>query len=155
MVSTLHPKRKPRDGIDEYGRSPLINAVCDKDFEIAEQALANGADINLQDDGGYSALFFAVQDKDVEISTYLLEHGANPNLADRFNNTPLMRALNETNCNPDDDAEILELLLAHGAEILPVVKKFANEYVNGEIIRGGTTSPKLSAVIEHIANFKL
>ena len=155
MVSTLHPKRKPRDGIDEYGRSPLINAVCNKDFEVAEQALANGANINLQDDGGYSALFFAVQDKDVEITTYLLEHGANPNLADKWKNTVLWRALNETNGNPDEDAEILELLLAHDAEILPGIANTAKELVNGEAIRGGTSSPKLSAVIERIANFKI
>jgi ankyrin repeat protein len=66
----LHPKRKPRDGIDEYGRSPFVNAIIDGEYSKAKQLLAAGADVNLQDDGGHTALFCAVQNQNID----MIEH---------------------------------------------------------------------------------
>lgn len=150
----LHPKRKNREGVDEYGRTPLINAVIDSDLNLINDEIANGCNINLQDDGGYSALFFAVQNKNIEITTYLLSNNADANLQDKYGQTPLLRALNETLGNPDVDAEIMEILLQHGATITPPIKHYASQYVCGEYIRGGTMSPKLSSIIAKLAEFK-
>lgn len=147
----MHPKRKPRDGMDEYGRSPFTNAIIDQEYAQAKQLLAAGADINMQDDGGYTALSFVVQNRNVEMLEYLLAHGANSNIADKYNHTPLSRALYETQGNPDIDAEIMEMLLKHGAKIEPFIANEAKWVVDKRVILGGTMTPRKLAVIELLA----
>jgi ankyrin repeat protein len=147
----LHPKRKPRDGMDEYGRSPLWNAVAEEDMSLAAELIRQGADINMQDDGGTTPLFMAVQNKHVEMLVLLLTHGANPNVTDKYNHTPLSRALYETRGNPDLDAEVMEILIKHGAKNEPTIANEAKWIVDGEVIPGGTMSPRKMAVIELLA----
>ena len=52
----LHPKRNPREGMDEYGRSPLHYAALHGNLDEVKSLIANGADINMQDDGGMTPL---------------------------------------------------------------------------------------------------
>ncbi|MBK1880716.1 ankyrin repeat domain-containing protein [Pelagicoccus mobilis] len=111
-MSGKQPKRNPRSGIDEYGRTPLINAICDGNLELAEELISKGADLDVQDDNGWCALHFASQKREKEITKILLEKGANPNLHDSHGNGPLWTAT----MNSRDSYEILILLIEYGAE---------------------------------------
>ena len=106
------PKRKPRPGVDVYGRIPLHYASLIGDVEAIKQAIQAGIDINTQDDNGYTPLRFAVQEFKVEVVKLLLDAGANPNLYDRHGNGPLWEAIGNSGLG----TEILELLLSAGAD---------------------------------------
>lgn len=47
------PKRKRREGVDEYGRIPLHYAATGSRPDEVEKLLAAGADENAQDDNGW------------------------------------------------------------------------------------------------------
>lgn len=112
----LHPKRNPRDGMDEYGRSPLHYAALYGNLDEVKALIANGADINMQDDGGMTPLQFAVQEKRELVIKFLLSLNANPNLLDIHGNASLWTAVMTTkNVSFDTDIQIIELLLSHGA----------------------------------------
>jgi len=55
------PKRKPRPGVDEYGRTPLHYAAAEGNAEDVVKYLKAGNNPNLQDDNGWSPLHFAAQ----------------------------------------------------------------------------------------------
>ena len=112
----LHPKRNPRDGMDEYGRSPLLYAALNGNLEEVKTLIANGADIDMQDDGGMAALQFAVQEKRQPVIEFLLSLNANPNLSDVHGNGCLWTAVMTTKKSSfEADIKIIELLLSHGA----------------------------------------
>ncbi len=67
------------DDMDEYGFTPLIEAVIAKQPAIAKELLARGANINEQDVSKRTALHWAVDNDDVQFSKALLAAGANPN----------------------------------------------------------------------------
>lgn len=115
-MSGKQPKRIPRPGIDEYGRSQLLNATIAVDLPAILSLLAQGAPVDLQDDNGWTALHFAVQAKKVDIVRALLEHGANPNLVNAHGNGPLWIAV----MNAKGEFEIIKALLCAGAD--PVKK---------------------------------
>jgi ankyrin repeat protein len=145
-----HPKRKPRDGMDEYGRSPFINAIIDAEYSKAKQLLAAGADVNLQDDGGCTALFCAVQNQNIDMIEHLLKNGADVNIKDKKGAFALTYAVHDTRMNADLDATVMEILLANGAEIDEHIANWAKWILGGEIT-GGCTSPKKEAVIAVLA----
>ncbi len=68
------------DDIDEYGFTPLIEAVITKQAPIIELLLSRGVDINKPDVTGRTALHWAVDVHDLELSSLLLERGANANV---------------------------------------------------------------------------
>ena len=112
----LHPKRNLREGMDEYGRSPLHYAALHGNLDEVKSLIANGADINMQDDGGMAPLQFAVQEKRQLVIEHLLSLNANPNLLDVHGNGCLWTAVMTTKkITVDADIEIIELLLSHGA----------------------------------------
>ena len=112
----LHPKRNPREGMDEYGRSPLHYAALHGNLDEVKSLIANGAGINMQDDGGMTPLQFAVQEKRQLVIELLLSLNANPNLLDVHGNGSLWTAVMTTKkITFDADIEIIELLLSHGA----------------------------------------
>lgn len=113
------PKRKPRAGVDEYGRTALWNHAFAGDLEGVKQALASGADLNAGDDVGYTPLNVAIQQKQVEVVKLLLESGADPNRADHDGNVPLWTAVH----NWGHDDRIVLLLLHKGAD-----PRIANNY---------------------------
>ncbi len=106
------PKRKPRPGVDEYGRIPLHYAAGNGDIAMVRAQLTSGASPNAQDDNGWTPLHFAAQGRHAEIVQLLVHEHANPNLVDRHGNGPLWTAI----MNSRDDFAIIKLFLAHGAD---------------------------------------
>jgi ankyrin repeat protein len=106
------PKRKPRPGVDEYGRTPLWNLAAAGDLAGMRRELTAGADPNQGDDVGYTPLHIAIQEKRIEAVSLLLKSGADPNRPDNHGNVPLWTAVQNWG---KDDAIIL-LLLRAGAD---------------------------------------
>jgi ankyrin repeat protein len=153
----LHPKRKPRDGVDSYGRSPLHHAVIEDDIILAKSLLSSSAEINLQDDAGYSPLFFAAQNKSLPMIDLLLERKADPNLLDKNGASVLCRALLETRGNADQDAAVLQRLLAHGANIDATTANWAKWRKDGHVVSESTSQAKeavTALLAEHFTKAK-
>jgi len=106
------PKRKPRPGVDEYGRQPLHYAASRGDSVAARSLLDAGADPNFTDDNGYTPLHFAAQENQAAIVTLLLAHHANPSAADVHGNNPLWTAV----MHAHGQKECAALLLQAGAD---------------------------------------
>lgn len=101
-------KRNPRTGIDEYGRTAIHYA---SDISAIKSLLAEGLDINLQDDNGWSPLHFYAQESNDYAIRLALENGANPNLTDSYGNGPLWTAT----MNARGNNACVEQLLEAGA----------------------------------------
>jgi len=112
-MSGKQPKRKPRPGVDEYGRLPLHYAALDGDLDALVRLLEAGSFADAQDDNGWTALHFAAQDRHSKILHELLKRRANPNLVDSHGNGPLWVAL----MNARGDFTIVKMLLAAGADL--------------------------------------
>jgi uncharacterized protein len=111
-MSGKQPKRKPRPGVDEYGRIPLHHASADGDLEVLVRLLESGSSIDAQDDNGWTALHFAAQDRHSKLVDELLKRGANPNLVNSHGNSPLWVSL----MNSRGDYSIVKSLLSAGAD---------------------------------------
>jgi hypothetical protein len=94
----------------------LLKAISNKDFQLIEKLLDEGADINVQNEYGESVLreclFPPLQSdpKRYKVIKYLLDHGADPTLLDDERNGPLQIAMFGM------DTEMLKLLLDYGAD---------------------------------------
>src|SRR5438309_662637 len=97
--------------IDRAGRDLLTNAVIDRDGNLVEQLLSNGANPNSVDHAGWSPLHFAAQNNDAGMVGTLLRHGASLSIRDANGNTALSRAV----FNYRGEAECISLLLEAGA----------------------------------------
>jgi ankyrin repeat protein len=106
------PKKKTREGVDDYGRTPLHYAAGKGQASEVIELLAVGADANAQDDNGWTPLHFAAQAVSPECTSELLRAGANPSLQDRFGNTPLFRAVFDSKGN----GSVIKLLRKAGAD---------------------------------------
>ena len=111
MVGKI-PKRKARDGVDGYGRTPLHYAAGDSRPSEVAILIAAGADINAQDDNGWTPLHFAAQASCSECTSALLQAGASTALQDSFGNTALSRAVFESKGN----GSVIQLLRQAGAD---------------------------------------
>lgn len=108
------PKRKPRPGMDEYGRTPLWYHALNGDIAGIRVELSSGADPSSGDDVNYSPLHAAVQEGRVEAIRVLLAAGADPSKSDNHGNGPLWTAVMSA---PNAvRVEIITLLLAGGAD---------------------------------------
>lgn len=67
------------DDIDEYGFTPLIEAVITRQVNVAELLITRKVDINKPDVTGRTALHWAVDNNHIDMCRLLLEHKANPN----------------------------------------------------------------------------
>jgi len=105
-------KRKPRLGVDEYGRTPLHYAAADGQVEEVIRLLSAGANPNAQDDNGWSSLHFAAQAVSSGVTEVLLAGGAQTELKDSFGNTALWRAVFESRGN----GSVIQLLRRAGAD---------------------------------------
>jgi uncharacterized protein len=101
------PKRKARLGVDDYGRTPLHQAVIAGDFNALIKLLDSGSEKNTQDDNGWTALHFATQNRHSTIVMELLKRGADSNLVDSHGNSPLWTAV----MNARGDFAIVKMLL--------------------------------------------
>jgi ankyrin repeat protein len=106
------PKRKPRPGVDEYGRTDLHYAAVDADVARVRSLIADGANAGAADDGGWTPLHFAVQSQAFEICELLLRAGSAVDAVDSYGNTPLWRAVFDW----QGHSEIILLLRQYGAD---------------------------------------
>lgn len=106
------PKRKPRFGVDAYGRSPIHTAIIDGDLARATRLLAEGASPSSPDDNGWTPLHFAAQGMRADLARLLLEAGAEVDATDSHGNTPLAKAV----FNSKGQGDLILLLRAHGAD---------------------------------------
>src|SRR5262245_20346834 len=107
-----HPKRRPRPGVDEYGRTALHYAAIEGNSDKSRELLAAGADPNQQDDDGWSPLHFAAQANSAPVVQLLLAAGAAADPRDSWGNTPLIRAV----FNSRGDGSVILLLRTAGAD---------------------------------------
>jgi uncharacterized protein len=138
-VDVLLKNKADIDLADPDSVSPLQVAIMNANWDLAKQLIAAGADVNQWDiygetplltaidlrtriDGGRASIDEPNQTKGIEIVKLLLERGANPDMQLFFQPanargvvytrgvTPLIRA------SVNADAEVLKLLLEHGAD---------------------------------------
>lgn len=107
------PKKNPREGIDEYGRTKLHYAGTPEEIE---NMVNDGLDINLQDDNGWCPIHFYAQENNAEAINKALNLGANPNLVDSHGNSPLWTAT----MNARGEFTCVIALLKSGAN--PIIK---------------------------------
>jgi ankyrin repeat protein len=84
----------------EYGWTPLLTAVNNRNYALAEMLIERGADVNLVNKGDWTPLYLATDNRNIEGGDYpvpkpdldhleiirsLLKHGANPNARVRDN----------------------------------------------------------------------
>ena len=106
-----NPKRKPRPGVDVYGRTPLHYAANDNLADEVVRLLSIGANVNAQDDNGWTPLHFAAQANSDSVTSALLLAGAETELKDSYGNTPLWRAV----FSSKGEGAVIRLLIKAGA----------------------------------------
>jgi ankyrin repeat protein len=117
MVSDYIPFALPDRGgvlysLEDPLFAPLMKAVDKVDLASVKRLLAEGADVNAQDQWGRTALGYACSTGRTtqEIVDTLLAAGADPNIADHEGVTPLYSAANVKS------AEVVQALLRAGAD---------------------------------------
>ncbi|CAF5175448.1 unnamed protein product, partial [Rotaria magnacalcarata] len=113
LDSTIRSKRRQRKKLwrNCYGESRLHLACKEKNgIRKVKQFIAEGDDINLQDNHGWTPLHEAVNHEHVDIVRYLLDCKANINIKANNGITALIDACN-TGC-----FDIIEILLSYGAK---------------------------------------
>ena len=135
------------------GYSPLQAAACRVDrLEMMKLLLQNGADVNAENEAGCSAFHYWLLrgDKGIEGVRMLLDHGADPR-------TPCSRehfsALHYFATRGEDPA-VLDLLLAHGADINAVDPKERMQFppLHVLLLRREVPPALLEAFIRHNAD---
>jgi ankyrin repeat protein len=125
----------------EYGWTPLLTAVNNRNYALAALLVERGADVNLTNKGGWTPLYLATDNRNIEGGDYpvpkpdldhldiirrLLEKGANPNA--RIRDNTLTRTIFTMQWFFEDgatalvraaqssDTALMKLLLQHGAD---------------------------------------
>ena len=112
LVRALLDAGARADITNNYGSSPLSEAVKLGNVDLVETLLGAGANPDSPNQDNQTALMLASNIGSLEIATMLIDAGADVNAVENFRNqTALMWAAAEN--HPD----IAELLLAHGAEV--------------------------------------
>jgi len=111
-MAPKQPKRLPRPGVDEYGRTGLHYAARDGNVARVEALLSTGADPRAADDNGWMPLHFAVQAFAPAACEALLQAGSPVNAQDVHGNTPLWRAVFDSRGR----GEVIAVLRRHGAD---------------------------------------
>jgi ankyrin repeat protein len=101
------------DSYDSHLRTSLIWATFYNNLDLLKWLIANGADINHQDNVGYTALHFAGQEKKLESAQLLLDKGASLEIADMHGNTPIWTAI----FNSKGDYSLVKLYVSKGANL--------------------------------------
>jgi len=109
----LHLVPTEREGYPSKKHDELEFAQsCDKIRLIINQMLANGLDVNGNDENGLTPLHYSAIRLDSVVSNYLIQNGALVNAVDSTGSTPLMYALQNKASLP-----FLEFLIKAGADI--------------------------------------
>jgi ankyrin repeat protein len=131
------------------GRTPLaIAAAYDGSVEIARLLIEKGADVKAVDESGMSVLEIAASVNNLEVARLLIARGADVNTTDGQGFTPLGDAVSAG----DRSAELVKLLLDHGAKV-NVASGNTVEIVKNGKIRIGWMTPLLLAVPQ--ANYQV
>lgn len=88
----FNKKQKINEG-DLNGFSPLILAVQNNHFEIAEYLLQNDADLHIPDKNGYMSIHWAAIKGNIKMLQLLIEKGAGINSCGYQDRTPLHEAI--------------------------------------------------------------
>jgi len=95
------------------GKTRLMDAAYLDQPELLTGLIAEGADVNIQDDEGRTALNYAYADHSFKPADILIEKGADLNLRDKFGRTVLFQAI-EMLGNPE---YIEKMLIKRGAKV--------------------------------------
>jgi ankyrin repeat protein len=95
------------------GRTPLFYSLFLEKNDLLYKLILAGANINQQDKIGWTTLHHAVQRYNLPATYLLLKSGVDLEMKDDYGNTPLLRAVFESNGKGD----IIKLLLNSGADI--------------------------------------
>lgn len=109
--------------LDEYGYTPLIQAVIANDQKTTTLLLEHGAHPNQKDSTGNSALHWAIYNNNHDIVKLLLQHNADPN-SYNISSEPILAKPILRQDNP-----IKKLLMEHGAS-----PQFANDYIKVKLL---------------------
>jgi ankyrin repeat protein len=129
----------------EYGWTPLLTAVNNRNYRLAMLLLERGADVNRANKGGWTPLYLAVDNRNIEGGDYpvpkpdldhlelikgLLAKGANPNAKVKDNTLTrtifTMQWFFEDGATPfirasqSSDVALMKLLLEKGADVKAV-----------------------------------
>jgi ankyrin repeat protein len=124
-----------------YGWTPLLTAVNNRHWQLAEMLIDRGADVNIANKGGWTPLYLATDIRNIEGGDYpvakpdmdslefikfLLDHKANPNARVRDNTLTrtifTMQWFFEDGCtafvraSQSSDTALMKLLLQYGAD---------------------------------------
>jgi ankyrin repeat protein len=89
-------------------RSPLVAALPNKHFHIAELLYQRGAKLNIRGTNNFTPLLAASVDRSIDIVQWLLVRGGNANLRNDNDETPLHCAVK------NGQIELVRILLRHG-----------------------------------------
>lgn len=109
--------------LDEYGYTPLTQAVITGSAEKTDLLLEKGADVNQKDLTGRTALHWAVSNDDENIIKRLLDKGANPNSYNIASEPVLAKAMMRGHDG------IKKMLQQAGAN-----NTFANDYIKVKLL---------------------
>lgn len=91
LVEILLRSRVPINEVNEFGKSPLWDAVEKRKLMMTRFLVEQGADINIRDVEGWTPIFMACENHDENIIRFLLENRATINLTDIEGRTPYSR----------------------------------------------------------------
>jgi ankyrin repeat protein len=141
-VRLLLSKGAKADARSKLGRTPLlIAAYNDGAIEAARLLLEKGADVNARGKDGVSVLELAAAANNIELARILIAKGANVNNADEIGFTPLLDAAG----NGDHNAEMVKLLIEHGAQVNAKSGDTVEVVKNGAIQLGHLTPLQFAA----------
>lgn len=109
--------------LDEYGFTPLIEAVIFDKLDIIQFLIASQVDVNDSSITGHTALYWAVEKASLEICEILLKSGADPNAYSRSSQPilvfPLLR----------HQEKLKQLLYQYGADLA-----FAQDFIATKLL---------------------
>ena len=94
-------------------RFPLLAALCENNFEVAELLLEHGADVDVREASGDTMLLMMLRwrQQDLNVVRFLLKHGTDVNVRDGALMSPLHLAMYE------GKLEVAQMLLKHKADV--------------------------------------